>query len=87
MLPLLKQTLNELTYRCIFSNNIEFFKKFKIFENFSNGQINTFSYNFKEKLCHNNWVVFNENDKSEDIYFIKEGDFLVKMIPNILYKL
>lgn len=59
------------------ADNCDFFGKMPIFKNFSELQIQNFFVNFSEKHCKKNFVVFGEDDEAEEIFFIREGEFLV----------
>jgi len=57
--------------------NCEFFGKMPIFKNFSDFQIQHFFINFTEKHCKRNFMVFQEENQADEIFFIREGEFLV----------
>ena len=58
---------------------LKFFKNLKFFEDCSYAQINSLFYSFKEISCQKNHIVFSENEEADQIYFIREGEFAVKI--------
>ena len=58
---------------------VEFFKNFRLSEGISRTNLNKLSYYLKEKQFRRRDIIYREGDLADIIYFVKEGEFEVKI--------